>query len=100
MGGQGATRRVGVGQGRRLCFLSKAWRLPGRSLAISIHQTSVTSRAFTSHTLPARLTPHTSPHTPPTGQELCPPDTGLLTQQGGCLVFSGSSVVFKHVDSG
>ncbi|KAG2423523.1 hypothetical protein HXX76_015271 [Chlamydomonas incerta] len=36
----------------------------------------------------------------PKWQELCPPDTSLLTQQGGCLVFSGTSVVFKHVDSG
>ncbi|GLC39918.1 hypothetical protein PLESTB_001821700 [Pleodorina starrii] len=36
----------------------------------------------------------------PKWNELCPPDTQLLTQQGGCLVFSGSQVVFKHVDSG
>ena len=32
--------------------------------------------------------------------ELCPPQTNLLTQQGGCLVFRGEEVVFKHVDSG
>ncbi|KAG2431344.1 hypothetical protein HYH02_013334 [Chlamydomonas schloesseri] len=36
----------------------------------------------------------------PKWQELCPPDTSLLTQQGGALVFSGTSVVYKHVDSG
>ena len=46
-----------------------------------------------------RTDPCPSPPLTP-GGELCPPDTSLLTQQGGTLVFSGSSVVFKHVDSG
>ncbi|GIL61004.1 hypothetical protein Vafri_15429 [Volvox africanus] len=36
----------------------------------------------------------------PKWSELCPPDPRLLTQQGGCLVFSGEQVLLKHVDSG
>lgn len=31
---------------------------------------------------------------------MSPPETRLLTQQGGSLVFDGQDVVFKHVDSG
>ena len=34
------------------------------------------------------------------GGELCPEQTALLTQQGGCLVFKGKEVVFRHDDSG
>lgn len=34
------------------------------------------------------------------GNELSPADTQLLTQQGGTLVFEGTKVVFKHVDTG
>ncbi|EFJ49943.1 hypothetical protein VOLCADRAFT_89241 [Volvox carteri f. nagariensis] len=36
----------------------------------------------------------------PKWSELCPADPSLLTQQGGCVVFAGEQVVFKHVDSG
>ncbi|GAQ86414.1 hypothetical protein KFL_002870180 [Klebsormidium nitens] len=32
--------------------------------------------------------------------EMSPPETRLLTQQGGSIVFDGEDVVFKHVDSG
>ena len=34
------------------------------------------------------------------GQQLCPRKEELLTQQGGCLVFAGQDVVFRHDDSG
>ena len=34
------------------------------------------------------------------GAALCPPNTALLTQQGGCLAFEGTNVLFKHVDMG
>lgn len=34
------------------------------------------------------------------GGELCPEETSLLTQQGGCLVFKGKDVIFRHSDSG
>ena len=34
------------------------------------------------------------------GQQLCPGNEELLTQQGGCLVFAGQDVVFRHDDSG
>lgn len=35
-----------------------------------------------------------------TGSELAPEDERLLTQQGGCFVFEGTNVLFKHDDSG
>ena len=34
------------------------------------------------------------------GGELCPEQTALLTQQGGCLVFKGKEVIYRHDDSG
>lgn len=34
------------------------------------------------------------------GGQLCPPNEELLTQQGGCLVFRGQEVIFRHADSG
>jgi hypothetical protein len=34
------------------------------------------------------------------GGELSPPDTNLLVQQGGSLVFKGTDVIFRHNDSG
>lgn len=34
------------------------------------------------------------------GSELCPADEGLLTQQGGSLLFRGDQVIFRHTDSG
>ncbi|GFR53261.1 hypothetical protein Agub_g16043, partial [Astrephomene gubernaculifera] len=36
----------------------------------------------------------------PAWGDLAPPDPRLLTQQGGTLVFSGTSLLLKHVDSG
>ena len=36
----------------------------------------------------------------PAGGELSPPDTNLLVQQGGTLVFHDRNVVFQHADSG
>lgn len=36
----------------------------------------------------------------PKWSELSPPDTQLLTQQGGTIMFEGTNVIFKHVDSG
>ncbi|CAL5228424.1 g11558 [Coccomyxa viridis] len=32
--------------------------------------------------------------------QLCPKNEELLTQQGGCLVFRGEDVIFRHDDSG
>lgn len=34
------------------------------------------------------------------GGQLCPEKEELLTQQGGCLVFRGEDVIFRHDDSG
>ena len=34
------------------------------------------------------------------GGQLCPENAELLTQQGGCLVFRGEDVIFRHDDSG
>ena len=34
------------------------------------------------------------------GGQLCPENEELLTQQGGCLVFRGEEVIFRHDDSG
>lgn len=34
------------------------------------------------------------------GSDLSPPNSELLTQQGGTLVLSGQDLLYKHVDSG
>lgn len=34
------------------------------------------------------------------GGQLCPPNEELLTQQGGCLLYRGKNVIFRHNDSG
>lgn len=39
-------------------------------------------------------------HGPPVGKELSPPDSNLLVQQGGTLVFKGTDVVWRWNDSG
>lgn len=37
---------------------------------------------------------------PLAGGELCPSEERLLTQQGGAIVFEGTSTIFRHDDSG
>lgn len=34
------------------------------------------------------------------GDDLCPPKTDLITQQGGTLLFEGEDLIYKHRDSG
>ena len=36
----------------------------------------------------------------PAWEELCPPDAGLLTWQGGTFVFDGDAQLFSHRDTG
>lgn len=34
------------------------------------------------------------------GEELCPPNEDLLTQQGGTIAFDGQMTTFRHSDRG
>lgn len=50
---------------------------------------------------PSQPTPITLRHNnTPAGKELAPVDERLLTQQGGVLVFEGSTTMYKHSDAG
>ena len=44
--------------------------------------------------------PNMHPLRPHAGAELSPPNTALLTQQGGTVVFDGTDTIFRHDDSG